>query len=88
MLTNEEFPIFYLEPEIGQRLKEVPMVCGTKCHSTSTLLASAVLSCHAGDVCTRFYWRNMRERDHSRNPDLYVKSKDSAGSEMFGYGLD
>jgi SNF family Na+-dependent transporter len=52
MLAIEGIPIFYLELAIGERLRKVPLVYGTKCHPTSAVWASAVLSCLSMLLCT------------------------------------
>jgi hypothetical protein len=53
---------------------EVPLVFATKCHPTSALLASGVLSCTSAEVFRGVCWRNLRERDHLVDPDLDVKT--------------
>jgi len=80
MLGTEGVAVLCLELEIGQRLREcvtgvcnVSLVCVIKCHCTSALLPSAVLSCPSGEVYTGFCWRNLRERDHWGDPGLDVK---------------
>ena len=49
------------------------MACAIKCHCTSALLASAVLSCASGESYTGFCWRNVREGDHLGDPGLEMK---------------
>jgi hypothetical protein len=43
-----------------------------------------------GEVCTGFWWRNLRERDHwgDSGVDGRIILNESSGSRMWGYGLD
>jgi hypothetical protein len=50
MLTTEDIPLLYLELEIYQRMRKVQLMCEIKCHRTSALLASEMLSCPSGQA--------------------------------------
>jgi len=56
MLTTEPIPLFFVELEIGQRLREVPLVLGIKFHLTSDLLASEVSLYPSGELYAGFCW--------------------------------
>jgi len=73
MLATEGNAVFCLEMKTGQRLRTGSLVLAIKCHSTSALLASAVLSCASGETYTGFCWRILREGDHFADPGLDVK---------------
>jgi hypothetical protein len=58
-LHNEELNDLYSSPTIVQMMK-----------SRRMRWAGHVARMERRETCTGFWWRNMRERDHWRDPDM------------------